>query len=229
PRGDPRSIVSSGRAAESIRSALVKRFALLVCACLLGTISLAQQPSPSPSPNSQPAPPAATGRGRGFQPRQFSLQAISSGFWKRIDKKAKLTTVATGFGFTEGPVWDSREGGFLYVSDEEQNHIYRVNSDGSKTIVASMGDPDGSLTTLTDHYEGQRYNSPNDIVMGPDGAYYFTDPTLDLPKGQQQETPFQGVYRLARDGKVTLLTKELDEPNGLAFSPDGKRLYMDDS
>lgn len=233
----------------------MKRFALLVCACLLGTISLAQQPSPSPSPNSQPAPPAATGRGRGFQPPQFSLQAISSGFWKRIDKKAKLTTVATGFGFTEGPVWDSREGGFLYVSDEEQNHIYRVNSDGSKTIVASMGDPDGStfdeqlrlittasvlraivrvapdgtLTTLTDHYEGQRYNSPNDIVMGPDGAYYFTDPTLDLPKGQQQETPFQGVYRLARDGKVTLLTKDLDEPNGLAFSPDGKRLYIDDS
>lgn len=142
------------------------------------------------------------------------------------------------------------------MSDEEQNHIYKVKlADGSHTTVASLGDPDGStydeeqqlldcasvlraivrvapdgtLTTLVDKYQGQRFNSPNDIVMGPDGAYYFTDPTLDLPKGQTQETPFQGVYRLGRDGSIALLTKDLDQPNGLAFSPDGKRMYIDDS
>jgi gluconolactonase len=66
-------------------------------------------------------------------------------------------------------------------------------------------------------------------VVGPDDAIYFTDPTLDLPEGQKQETPFQGVYRLDASERVTLLTKDLSQPNGLAFSPDGKRLYVDDS
>ena len=78
-----------------------------------------------------------------------------------------------------------------------------------------------------------RFNSPNDVVSGPDGALYFTDPTLDLPEGQKQETPFQGVYRLDQDApapnNVALLTKDLSQPNGLAFSPDGKKLYIDDS
>jgi gluconolactonase len=82
---------------------------------------------------------------------------------------------------------------------------------------------------LADRYQGNRFNSPNDIVLGPDGAFYFTDPTLDLPKGKAQEIPFQGVYRLDGKGNVQLLTKELTQPNGLAFSPDGKRLYVDDT
>jgi len=66
-------------------------------------------------------------------------------------------------------------------------------------------------------------------VGGPDGAIYFTDPTLDLPKGQKQEIPFQGVYRLDIKGNVQLLTKDLSQPNGLAFTPDGKRFFVDDS
>jgi gluconolactonase len=67
------------------------------------------------------------------------------------------------------------------------------------------------------------------VVLGPDGAIYFTDPTSDLPKDQKQEIPFKGVYRIAPNGEVQLLTKDLDEPNGLAFSPDGKKFYVDDS
>ena len=67
------------------------------------------------------------------------------------------------------------------------------------------------------------------MVIGPDRAIYFTDPTLDLPKGEKQEIPFQGVYRLNDRGEVRLLTNELTQPNGLAFSPDGKKLYIDDS
>jgi gluconolactonase len=185
--------------------------------------------------------------------RQFALKAESRKFWELVDNKAQLKQVATGFGFTEGPVWDER--GFLYVSDEEQNKIYKVTLNGKKEELIAVGDPDGNTydkshrlidcasvlraviavspngkyTVLADKYEGKRFNSPNDIIVGPDGALYFTDPTLDLVKGETQEIPFQGVYRLNEKGEVRLLTKDLTQPNGLAFSPNGKRFYVDDS
>jgi gluconolactonase len=89
--------------------------------------------------------------------------------------------------------------------------------------------PDGKYKVLADHYDGKKLNSPNDVIVGPDGALYFTDPTLDLIAGEKQEIPFQGVYRLNAKGDVRLLTKELTQPNGLAFSPDGKHFYVDDS
>ena len=82
---------------------------------------------------------------------------------------------------------------------------------------------------LADRYEGKRLNSPNDVIVGPDGALYFTDPTLDLVAGEKQEIPFQGVYRLDDGGNLRLLTRDLSQPNGLAFSPDGKKFYVDDS
>jgi gluconolactonase len=186
-------------------------------------------------------------------PREFSLRADSPDFWKLVPKDAKLDVLAKGFGFTEGPVWDPA--GFLYVSDEEQNKIYKVSLDGTKSELISLGDPDGNTydaqhrlidcasvlraiiqvtpdgkyTILADRFEGKKFNSPNDVVLGPDGALYFTDPTLDLPAGEKQELEFQGVFRLDASGKVTLLTKELSQPNGLAFSTDGKKFYVDDS
>lgn len=185
-------------------------------------------------------------------PRKLELQANSPQFWKLVDHNAKLEKIAGGFGFTEGPVWDPA--GFLYISDETLNKILRVYPDGRKETLLLLGDPDGNTfdgqhrlldcasvlraliritpdgqyTVLADHYQGKRFNSPNDVVIGPDGAIYFTDPTLDLPKGQPREIPFQGVYRLDK-GNVQLLTKDLSQPNGLAFTPDGKRFFVDDS
>ena len=185
--------------------------------------------------------------------REFALKAESPKFWELLDRDASLTRVAGGFGFTEGPVWDER--GFLYVSDEEQNKIFKVYGDGRKEELISLGDPDGNTldanghlidcasvlraiisitpdgkyTVLADKFEGKRFNSPNDVIVGPDGALYFTDPALDLPKGEKQEIPFQGVYRLDKNGAVRLIVNELTQPNGLAFSPDGKLFYVDDT
>jgi gluconolactonase len=150
-------------------------------------------------------------------------------------------------------MWDPA--GFVYVSDETINKIFRVYPDGRKEELIALGDPDGNTfdrqhrlidcasvlraiievtpdgkyKILADRFEGKKLNSPNDVIVGPDGALYFTDPTLDLVAGQKQEIPFKGVYRLDEKGEVKLLTKDLTQPNGLAFSPDGKRLFVDDS
>lgn len=184
--------------------------------------------------------------------RSFRLEPLSPKFADLIGGDAKLETVATGFGFTEGPMWDSS--GFLYVSDETLNKIFRVYPDGKKQEVIALGDPDGNTfdrrhrlidcasvlraiievtpdgkyKVLADRYEGKRLNSPNDVIVGPDGALYFTDPTLDLVAGEKQELVFQGVYRLDDSGNLRLLVQDMGQPNGLAFSPDGKKFYVDD-
>ena len=91
---------------------------------------------------------------------------------------------------------------------------------------------DGSKTTLVDRYEGKRINSPNDAVYKSNGDLYFTDPPFGLPKAFDdpgKELPFCGVYRYSKDGKLSLLTKELKAPNGIAFSPDEKTLYVSDA
>ena len=186
--------------------------------------------------------------------RRFALVADKPAFWDLMNHDTQLQVMGSGFRFTEGPVWDKT--GFLWVSDEELNKIFRLYPDGHREEMIALGDPDGSTydrahrlldcasvlraiirlsndgksyTVIADRYHGKRFNSPNDIVVGPDGSYYFTDPTLDLPKGQAQEIPFQGVYRLDKKGHAQLLTKDLTQPNGLAFSPDGKSFYVDDT
>jgi gluconolactonase len=92
-------------------------------------------------------------------------------------------------------------------------------------------EPDGRRTTLVDRYQGKRLNSPNDLVFKSNGDLYFTDPPFGLPKAFDdpgKELDFQGVYRLSPNGALTLLTKEIKAPNGIAFSPDEKTLYVTD-
>ncbi|MGH8751539.1 MAG: SMP-30/gluconolactonase/LRE family protein, partial [Burkholderiales bacterium] len=101
-----------------------------------------------------------------------------------------------------------------------------INQHGNRRVVRL--EKDGSLTVLAERYQGKRLNSPNDLVYKSDGTLYFTDPPFGLPKffdDPRKELPYSGVYR-AKDGEVTLLTKELSGPNGIAFSPDEKYLYI---
>jgi len=206
----------------------------------------AQAPSTATTP--KPSRPQHAPRAE----KPFELHALTPEFWKIFDHNARLITLATGLGFTEGPVWDPA--GFLWVSDESNNKIVKIYEDGRLEDMVSLVDPDGStydlqhhllttasglraivrlspdgksFQTVVDHYQGKRLNTPNDIVIGPDGATYFTDPIIDMTHDQQQELP-QSVYRLGTDNKLTLLTKEQTAPNGLAFSPNGKYLYIDD-
>jgi gluconolactonase len=102
-----------------------------------------------------------------------------------------------------------------------------INQHGNRRVVRL--EPDGQLTVLADKFEGKRLNSPNDLVYRSDGTVYFTDPPFGLPKffnDPRKELPFSGVFA-AKNGKVTLVSKDLSGPNGLAFSPDEKFFYVD--
>jgi gluconolactonase len=172
-----------------------------------------------------------------------------------ISENSKVEKVASGFKFVEGPVWNGSEG-FLLFSDIPADRIYKWsrqkgvevfrepsgNSNGltydkaGRLIICEHGnrrvsriEKDGSYTVLAEKFRGKRLNSPNDVVVKSDGAIYFTDPPYGI-KPEQQELPFQGVFRLdPLTKKLTLLVKDFPRPNGLAFSPDEKVLYVADS
>jgi gluconolactonase len=100
---------------------------------------------------------------------------------------------------------------------------------GNRRIVRM--NPDGKVTMLVDRFEGKRLNSPNDLVYAPDGALYFTDPPFGLPKANEdpaKELKFNGVFRYAQ-GKLQPVIKDIPLPNGIAFSPDYKTLYISNS
>jgi gluconolactonase len=97
---------------------------------------------------------------------------------------------------------------------------------GERRVVRFV---DGAFTVVADRYDGKRFNSPNDVCVKSKGDVYFTDPPYGLEgtsDSKMRELDFCGVYRVTPDGKVTLLTKEFKYPNGIAFSPDQKTLYI---
>jgi gluconolactonase len=117
---------------------------------------------------------------------------------------------------SNGLTYDAQ--GRLVLAEHGDRRVARVNADGKKT-------------TLAERYQGKRLNSPNDVVFKSNGDLYFTDPPFGLPKtfdDPAKELPFQGVYRLKPSGELTLLTKDFKAPNGIAFSPDERTLYVTD-
>ena len=101
-----------------------------------------------------------------------------------------------------------------------------INEHGNRRVTRLEGT--GKITVLADRYAGRRLNSPNDLVYRSDGTLYFTDPPFGLPKvfdDPAKELPFSGVY-MVKNGQIRLLTRDLSGPNGIAFSPDEKYLYV---
>ncbi len=132
-------------------------------------------------------------------------------------------------GYTGAQAFQGREPGSNGLAfDSEGRLVFCQHGDRS----ISRLEKDGRKTVLVERYQDRRINSPNDLVFKSNGDLYFTDPPFGLPKSfddPQKELPFQGVYRFSSDGKLTLLTKDIGAPNGIAFSPDEKTLYVSDS
>jgi sugar lactone lactonase YvrE len=94
----------------------------------------------------------------------------------------------------------------------------------------SRTEKDGTIVSVAERFNGRRLNSANDVVVRSDGSIYFTDPNFaDPPYRDEQELPYQGVFRVSPDGRLSLLVDDFVQPNGIALSPDEKTLYVDDS
>lgn len=137
-------------------------------------------------------------------------------------------------GYTGAEPYEKAEGSL----GEQGSNGLTIGPDGL-LVLCQHGDrrvarlnKDGQFETLADKFEGKRFNSPNDLVYDKAGNLYFTDPPYGLKdtfKNPKRELDFTGVYRLGADGKLTLLTKEMSAPNGIALSPDEKTLYVANS
>ena len=171
-----------------------------------------------------------------------------------IPSDSSLERVCDGFQFTEGPLWLPADDALLF-QDLKAERTYRVGPDGKVGVVrentgAANGQTfasDGSIVfceqngrrvsrmsaagtdirTLVESFEGKRLNSPNDIVASAEGMLYFTDPPYGAPP--DRPLTFQGIYAVSLDGSLRLLADDFEKPNGLAFSPDGKTLYVCDT
>ena len=177
-----------------------------------------------------------------------------------VGDDVRVEQVATGFGFTEGPVWDKARRQLIW-SDMKHDHMrcwsesrgvqtYRQPSNkangntydrqgrlvscehGTSRVVRE--ETDGALTVLASHWQGRELNSPNDLTIKSDGAIYFSDPTFgrireDVGIPRPLTLDIRGVYRIAPGGELELLIDDFEQPNGLCFSLDEKRLFINDT
>ena len=184
-----------------------------------------------------------------------------------IPTDAAIEVLASGFEWTEGPLWVPGKPGYLLFSDIPRNSVYKweegkgaslfMKPSGYTGVGSYGGEPgcnglmldfqgrlvscehgdrrlsvltkNGGKRTLVDNYRGKRLNSPNDLVFHSCGDLLFTDPIYGLPQkwdDPRRELDFCGVYRLKKNGELILLTDKMTRPNGIAFSPDEKTLYV---
>ncbi len=188
--------------------------------------------------------------------RQFGIAAIASlsqPLPAQEEGGVEIERVATGFRFTEGPVW-SREG-FLLFTDIPNNQImkyapgekptvFREDSNGaqgnafdaqgrlytceSHTRRVVRTDKKGAIEVLAEKWEGKRLNAPNDIAVRRDGHAYFTDPAFGA-QADTRELDFYGVFHLPPKGELRVIAKPQGRPNGIVLSPNGHLLYVANS
>ena len=176
-----------------------------------------------------------------------------------VDENAEVEQIATGFTFTEGPIWMAD--GSLHFSDMPGDKRRRWHPTEGVTVLRDPSNkcngmtrddhgnlivcehvtsslvresPDGTRETLASHWGERELNSPNDVIVAADGSIIFTDPTYGRMPGfgleREQELDFQGVYRLPADGgDLQLLIDDFAQPNGLCFTPDESQLYINDT
>jgi gluconolactonase len=189
-------------------------------------------------------------------------------FEKLLPKTSQVQVLASGFTWTEGPVWNRSEGHLLF-SDVPENKVYKWDEKSGISVfltpsgytglgeysdergsngllidnlgrliscehgdrrISAMPLTTGGKITLSEGLGGKRFNSPNDIIQhAKNNNYYFTDPPYGLPdkhNDKSRELKVFGVYKIDNEGNTTLQVSDLTRPNGLAFSPDGKTLYV---
>ena len=196
-----------------------------------------------------------------------SVERLDPALDSLVAPDARYEVLATGFQWSEGPVWRAKQGDVLF-SDVPANTIYRwtdstgltvflrpagfttpnppgrelgsngltldaqgalVMADHGNRQVARLDETNFTKLTIASRYAGKRLNSPNDVAYRSKGDLYFTDPSFGLrglDADSAKEQPNNGVYRVTPSGEVTLLTSELSFPNGIAFSPDERTLYV---
>ncbi|TAK25977.1 MAG: SMP-30/gluconolactonase/LRE family protein [Chloroflexota bacterium] len=195
----------------------------------------------------------------------MGFERRAPGFDRILRSDSLIERVATGFGFTEGPVWhegrllfadivNSRivswrrlpEGPEVTTFQAPSNLTNGLTLDRQGRLLACEGlerqiaryESDGTRSSVASSYQGKRLNSPNDVVVASDGALYFSDPywadRFVNPYGRSvtasdRELSFSGVFRAAPGSEPIPIATDFTFPNGLAFSPDAKTLYVDDS
>ncbi len=168
-----------------------------------------------------------------------------------IVESGEPTQVASGFVFTEGPLWHSD--GTLTFVDIRRSQILRLGTDGMTQIIRENSgdsngmtfdkqgrviicemvnrritrmDPNNVFTVIADKVNGKRLNRPNDVIGKSDGSLYFTNPGRERLEPADVELEFNNVLRVKPDGTVDVIIEKFDYPNGIAFSPDEKILYV---
>lgn len=145
----------------------------------------------------------------------------------KYSKDGKLTVFRSPSGYTGGDIAEYKQPGSNGLTLDENGSLV-INQHGNRRVVRL--EKDGAETVLADKFEGKRLNSPNDLVYRSDGTLFFTDPPFGLPKvfdDMRKELAFSGVYSVYK-GKLQLVSKDFTGPNGIAFSPDEKYLYVGD-